>query len=79
MTYVKASYDSSSGLIVSEWSNEKNLVYKCTVPVSTELRLPIMGEKVTINGVEHCFDEFECKDGCAVIRLASGEYVFEEK
>ena len=31
MTYVKASYDSASGLIVSEWSNEKNLIYKCTV------------------------------------------------
>ena len=79
MTYVKASYDSASGLIVSEWSNEKNLIYKCTVPVATELRLPIIGEKVTINGVEHSFDEYECKDGCAIIRLGSGEYVFEEK
>ena len=79
MTYVKASYDSSSGLIVSEWSNEKNLIYKCTVPVPTELRLPIMGKKLTINGVEHSFDEYECKDGCAIIRLGSGEYVFEEK
>lgn len=79
MTYVKASYDSASGLIVSEWSNEKNLIYKCTVPVATELRLPIMGEMLTINGVEHSFDEYECKDGCAIIRLGSGEYVFEEK
>ena len=79
MTYVKASYDSVSGLIVSEWSNEKNLIYKCTVPVATELRLPIMGKKLTINGVEHSFDEYECKDGCAIIRLGSGEYVFEEK
>ena len=79
MTHVKASYDSAAGLIASEWLNEDGFTYKCTVPVTTELRLPIMGEKLTINGVEHSFDEYECKDGCAIIRLGSGEYVFEEK
>ncbi len=49
------------------------------MPVATELRLPIMGEKLTVNGVEHSFGEYEHKDGCAVIKLAPGEYVFEEK
>ncbi|HAX83661.1 MAG TPA: hypothetical protein DCY15_04045 [Ruminococcaceae bacterium] len=79
MTYVKASYKSAAGLIESEWHNEDSFTYKCTVPVTAELRLPIMGEKLLINGVEHSFDEYERKDGCAVINLASGEYVFEEK
>ena len=79
MTYVKASYKSAAGLIESEWHNEESFTYKCTVPVTAELRLPIMGEKLLINGVEHSFDEYERKDGCAVINLASGEYVFEEK
>lgn len=79
MTFAKASYRSASGLIESEWHNEDGFTYKCNVPVTAELRLPITGDKLTVNGVEHSFDEYEKKDGCAVIRLAAGEYVFEEK
>ncbi len=79
MTFVKASYSSAAGMIKSEWSNEDGFTYSCVVPVATELRLPIMGEKLTVNGVEHSFGEYEHKDGCAVIKLAPGEYVFEEK
>ena len=79
MIFAKASYRSASGLIESEWHNEDGFTYKCNVPVTAELRLPITGDKLTVNGVEHSFDEYEKKDGCAVIRLAAGEYVFEEK
>ncbi len=79
MTYAKASYKSGAGLIESEWHSENGFTYKCTVPVTAELRLPIFGEKLTVNGVEHGFDEYEIKDGCAIIGLAPGEYVFEEK
>ena len=79
MTYAKASYKSASGLIESEWHNENGFTYRCVVPVAAELRLPILGEKLTVNGVEHSFGDYENKNGCAVIRLAPGEYVFEEK
>ncbi len=79
MTYVKASYESKSGMITSEWHNDDAFVYKCSVPTATELRLPILGSSLTINGVEHSFDEYEKKDNTAVIMLAPGEYVFEEK
>ena len=79
MTYAKASYKSAAGLIESEWHNENGFTYRCVVPVTAELRLPILGERLTVNGVEHSFEDYESENGCAVIRLAPGEYVFEEK
>lgn len=79
MTYIKASYRSASGLIESEWHNENSFLYRCKVPVAAELRLPIVGKTLEINGTEHRFDEYENRDGCAVIMLAPGEYEFEEK
>ncbi|MDY5934098.1 MAG: alpha-L-rhamnosidase C-terminal domain-containing protein, partial [Oscillospiraceae bacterium] len=78
MTDVKASYKSAAGLIESEWHNADSFTYRCNIPVTAELRLPIFGDKLTVNGVEHSFDEYENENGCAIIRLAPGEYVFEE-
>ena len=79
MTFAKASYRSVAGLIESEWHNENGFTYKCKVPVTAELRLPVLGDTLKINGVRHSFDEYEHEDGCAVIQLAPGEYDFEEK
>lgn len=80
MKWVKASYNSSSGMIKSAWSNEDGFLYECAVPenASATLLLPVFTEKVLINGIEHSFSEYEKKDGCAVIHIAPGEYVFEE-
>ena len=78
MTDVKASYKSAAGLIESEWHNADGFTYRCNIPVTAELRLPIFGDKLTVNGVEHSFDEYDNENGCAIIRLAPGEYVFEE-
>ena len=78
MTDVKASYKSAAGLIESEWHNADGFTYRCNIPVTAELRLPIFGDKLTVNGVEHSFGEYENDNGCAIIRLAPGEYVFEE-
>lgn len=79
MTYAGAKYDSVSGTIESEWNTEDSFTYRCSVPVVSELRLPILGETLKINGAEHSFDEYEKANGCAVIKLAPGEYIFEEK
>lgn len=52
--WVKASYDSASGLIVSEWNNENGLKYYCEVPenIECELILPVTGSKVIFDGEE---------------------------
>lgn len=80
MKWVRASYNSVAGLIESSWSNEENFVYECTVPEgsSAKLILPVFTNKVVINGVEHSMDEFEKQNGCAVVKLGAGSYVFEE-
>lgn len=80
MKWIKAEYNSASGLIKSAWSTENGFVYECTVPneASATLYLPLFGKKFTINGIEHSADEYEQKNNCAVIRLGAGEYVFEE-
>lgn len=63
--WVKASYDSASGLIVSEWNNENGLKYYCEVPenIECELTLPVTGNKVIIDGEEEAIsgDSFTVK------------------
>ncbi len=80
MQWVKAEYDSVSGLIKSAWSNEDGFVYECTVPegICATLKLPKFTDKVIINDVEHSFDEYETDGNCAVIQLSAGEYTMEE-
>ncbi len=80
MKWVRASYDSVAGLIESSWCNDEGFVYECTVPEgsSATLILPVFTNEVMINSVRHSFDEFEIKENCAVIKLGSGSYVFEE-
>ena len=80
MKWVRCSYDSVAGLIESNWSNDESFVYECTIPEGSAatLLLPVFTNSVIINGVEHSFEDFEKQDGCAVIKLGSGSYVFEE-
>lgn len=80
MKWVRCSYNSVAGLIESNWSNEDGFVYECTVPEgsSAKLLLPVFTDKVIVNGVEHSFGDFEKQNGCAVINLGAGSYVFEE-
>ena len=80
MKWIRCSYNSVAGLIESNWSNEENFVYECTVPEasSATLLLPVFTNNVIINGVEHSFDDFEKENGCAVIKLGAGSYIFEE-
>ena len=81
MKWVRASYDSAAGLIESSWSTEDGFVYECTVPegAAATLLLPKFADSFTVNGTEHKFDEYAEENGCAVITLAPGSYVFEEK
>ena len=80
MKWIRCSYNSVAGFIESNWSNEENFVYECTVPEasSATLLLPVFTNNVIINGVEHSFDDFEKENGCAVIKLGAGCYIFEE-
>ena len=80
MKWVRCSYNSVAGLIESNWSNEDGFVYECRVPEgsSAKLLLPVFTDRVVVNGVEHSFGDFEKQNGCAVINLGAGSYVFEE-
>lgn len=77
ITWVKCSYESKTGEIISNWSTENGgFTYEAKTPVYAKLLLPIVtgGDTFTINGVTHRFDEFESENGRIIIRLAPGEY-----
>ena len=79
ITYVKASYKSVNGLIVSEWKLENGVLqYNCETPVNATLYLPIIGEKTSfaINNTTMNISDFETVDGCIAIDLEKGSYSF---
>ncbi len=78
MKWVKAEYQSTNGKITSAWSTEDGFVYECEIPTEATLHLPVFGDQLTINGIEHKPGDFERKGDCLVIELAPGKYVFEQ-
>ena len=79
ITYVKASYKSVNGLIVSEWKLENGVLqYNCETPVNATLYLPIIGEKTSfaINNTTVNISDFETVDDCIAIDLEKGSYSF---
>ena len=80
MSWIRAEYTCPAGLIESSWSTEDGFVYECTVPeVPTVLRLPLIADKLTMNGDERPVTELEREGDCAVITLAPGKYTFIQK
>ncbi len=81
ITHVKASYRSASGLITSEWSTENGFVYKCSVPkgASAVLELPVTSGKIKLGGKTLPKSKYTVSGSVAVIELAPGSYVFEQK
>lgn len=84
ITYIKASYESYHGTIVSAWSTKDGFNYSCEVPVPTRLYLPILtkNDSFTMNGVSHKFSEFNQaayseRLNRVVIDLAPGKYEFK--
>ncbi len=71
--WVKAEFNSVSGLIRSEWNTENGLEYKCSVPEGTKayLTLPVVNDTITVNGKELKTDDAEFR-----MTLDSGEYSF---
>ncbi len=83
ITWVKTSYESRAGLIVSNWSTENGFTYECAVPAESTLYLPILtdAETYTVNGITQRFDAAE-KTPCGraiVLTLAPGRYFFEQE
>jgi len=83
ITYIKTSYDSYHGTIVSNWSTENGFHYECEVPVPTRLYLPILtkNDSFSLNGVSHKFSEFKqapynARLNRVVIDLTPGKYEF---
>ncbi len=80
--WVKTSFESVNGLIVSNWDMTDGFVYECTVPVESTLYLPILTEAATytVNGVEKRFDEGQRSPSGRelVIRLTPGSYRFKQ-
>ncbi|MDD6276406.1 MAG: alpha-L-rhamnosidase C-terminal domain-containing protein, partial [Clostridia bacterium] len=79
--WVKCSFDSVKGMIESNWSFDGGkFVYECTVPdTETVLMLPMLADKLKLNGNPTDFNSYEIKDNCAVIHLTQGKYVFTEE
>ncbi len=84
--WAKTSYESHSGLIVSNWDMRNGFVYECTVSVPATLYLPILTEAETytvhdgLTSVEKRFDESE-KSPCGkavVLSLEPGSYTFTQ-
>ena len=80
ITWVKASYDSHSGMIVSNWDMQNGFTYEATVPVAATLTLPVLtdADTFTVNGVTRRFDEFERVEGGVVMALEAGSYTFHQ-
>ncbi len=80
ITWVKASYQSRVGRIVSNWDMTDGFVYECEVPVAATLYLPVLtgAETFTVNGTTHRFDAYQPgPDGkTVVIELTPGTYRF---
>lgn len=83
ITWVKCSYESAAGLIVSNWDIRDSFIYECTVPVTSTLYLPILtdAETYTVNGRVASFADAE-KTPCGkaiVLTLEAGSYTFIQK
>jgi alpha-L-rhamnosidase len=77
LDYVKASYNSISGLIRSEWSREDNSIkWDFTVPANTSARLTLKGAKA-LKFVCGEAEKLEYTDGGATARVNSGSYQVE--
>ncbi len=76
ITHVNAAFDAPSGRIETAWSTEQgDLRFSTTVPVTATLHLPLCGKDCyTVNGETIRADV--CRDGCAVLELAPGSYDF---
>ena len=79
ITWVKASFNSRRGRIVSEWSLDGKFTYNTEIPVGATLYLPVIGEKhtFTMNGEEKSISDCKVENGKLVIELAPGKYSFE--
>ncbi len=80
ITWVKCSYESYAGLIISNWDMRDGFTYSCTVPAPATLYLPILTDAAsyTVNGETKSFAAAE-KTPCGkaiIIELAPGSYTF---
>lgn len=87
LTFVKSSYKSNYGLIVSEWKKVNNkAVFTITIPANTSatVKLPVQsGRIITINGItlqqSKKVVHFDTKTTTSNLNLGSGSYVIESK
>ena len=77
LQWVKASYDSVRGKIVSEWRREGRMFrLKVTIPVNTTATLVVPGKSATCSDGAKLLRE---EAGRAVFGVGSGEYVVESQ
>ncbi len=80
ITYVKATYNSAKGFISSEWHLENGVFrYEAETPISTTLYLPLVtdSEMLTVNGDLLNIKDCVIENGCVVMELDAGKYIFE--
>src|SRR5439155_12658843 len=88
LKWVKASYNSIHGRIISDWKREgSNFTLAVTIPANTSARVYVPTKSpttITENGMAvrdnrnvKCLRE--ASDGYAVYEIRSGEYVFQSR
>ena len=80
ITWVKASYDSCVGTIVSNWDMTDGFVYETTVPLMSTLYLPVLTDAETFvaNGCTCRFGDYERVGNTVKLTLEAGTYIFKE-
>ena len=84
ITWVRTSFESAAGLIVSNWDMTDGFTYECEVPVTSTLYLPLLTKKKTllVNGERKSVADYTTAENAAdtlVIELAPGKYTFIQK
>jgi alpha-L-rhamnosidase len=85
LTWVRASYDSARGKIVSKWRKEKNhlrLNLRIPVGVSAQVYLPATNKTAVLESGRPAERSMgvtwlRMEAGCAVYKVEAGEYAFE--
>jgi alpha-L-rhamnosidase len=82
--WVKCSYNSSYGMIVSNWKNDKTqFKWEVNIPVNASATVFISGNNITEGGLP--IEEakgvtfIKNEDGSGIFKVESGNYVFESK
>lgn len=80
ITWVKSSFNSRAGMIVSDWDMRNGFEYNCEVPAASTLYLPVLtdSDKFILDGKPRSFSDYEKKGNTIIIELDAGRHCIKE-